>query len=81
MKYIIFQFEFDLSLTSINEKLSPCYTIRTKRCHLVAGINVQERTSSPETEVPVVSEKPELHRELESEGWILEGQTKSHSQT
>lgn len=45
----------------INEQLSPCSTIIMNWCHLLAGIDVQERTSSPETEVSELSEKPELH--------------------
>lgn len=54
-------FEFDLSLTQINEQLSPRYTTSMNWCLLFTGIDVQERTNCPEADVSGLSEEPELH--------------------
>lgn len=53
--------EFDLSLTSINEQVSPCYAVSMNWCHLLAGTDLQTRNNCPETEMCELSEKPELH--------------------
>lgn len=74
--------EFDLSLTSINEQVSPCYTVSMNWCHLLAGIDLQTRTNCPETGVWLTWEaRAAQSREQGSESWVLEAQTRGSSQS